>query len=136
MTLLDAKPPKPRTGWRRYVSLPLLIIILVLAAIPMTYRLWNIREEHAVSRFLTALEHGNYQEAYRLWQPSPSYSFSDFMHDWGSRGDYGQIREFEILGSKSRGSTTVIVTVRINRVDPPLQLLVDRRTLGLAYSPF
>jgi len=30
----------------------------------------------------------------------------------------------------------VIVTVRINKVDPPLDLLVDRKTKGMAYSVF
>ena len=51
-------------------------------------------------------------------------------------GDYGKIREFEILGSRSKGSNTVIVVVRINKVDPPIELLVDRKTKGLAYSIF
>ena len=87
-----------------------------------------------MSRFLTTLEQTHYQEAYRLWQPSPSYSFDDFMRGWGEQGDYGRIRAFEIIHSKSKGSSTVIVTVRINGVDPPLDLLVDRKTKGLAYS--
>jgi len=30
----------------------------------------------------------------------------------------------------------VIVVVRINSVDPPIDLLVDRKTKGLAYSIF
>jgi hypothetical protein len=100
----------------------------------VAYRLWDYREERAVSRFLNAVEQGNYREAYRLWQPSPSYSFDDFLHDWGEQGDYGRIRGFEILRSRSKGSSTVIVSVRINGVDPPLDLIVDRKTKGLAYS--
>jgi hypothetical protein len=137
MTLLDSKPPAPPSGLRKYVPLPILILVLVflaLMAVLVGYRLWDYPEERAVSRFLAAVEQAHYQEAYKLWQPSPSYSFDDFLRGWGEQGDYGRIRGFEILHSKSKGSNTVIVTVRINNVDPPLDLLVDRKTKGLAYS--
>jgi hypothetical protein len=114
-----------------------LIVIAILVLSGLLYvRFRNYSEERAVSRFLTTLQEGNYQEAYRLWQPSQSYTYDDFLHGWGEMGDYGKIREFEILSSKSKGSNTVIVTVRINNVNPPLQLLVDRKTKGLSYSIF
>lgn len=134
MTLLDSKPPRPPSGIRKYIPLPILILIIALIGVLVGYRFWDYPEERAVSRFLTTLEQANYQEAYRLWQPSPSYSFDDFMRGWGEQGDYGTIRGFEILRSKSKGSSTVVVTVRINNVDPPLDLIVDRNTKGLAYS--
>lgn len=134
MTLLDSKPPKPPSGIGKYIPVPLLIFVVALIGVLVGYRLWDYPEEHAVSRFLSTLEQGNYQEAYRLWQPSPSYSFDDFMRGWGDRGDYGRIRSFEILRSRSKGPNTVLVTVRINNVDPPLDLIVDRKTKGLAYS--
>jgi hypothetical protein len=111
------------------------ILAVVLGALVYAF-FRNYAEEQAVSRFLTALQQGNYEEAYRLWQPSPSYTFHDFVRDWGEQGDYGRIRQFEILKSKSRGSNSVVVTVRINNVNPPLDLVVDRATKGLAYSPF
>jgi hypothetical protein len=136
--LLDAKPPKPPSGIRKYVPLPVLllsVVVLALIAGLLAFRFWNFRQEHAVNRFLTTLEAGNYQEAYKLWQPAPSYTYQDFLHDWGAEGDYGKIREFEILGSSSK-SGTVLVTVRINNEDPPRDLAVDRKTLGLAFSPF
>jgi hypothetical protein len=134
MSLLDAQPAKPKSLLRK--SLPLMVIaVLVLGAL-LYVRFRNYSEERAVSRFLTTLQEGKYEEAYRLWQPSPSYTYADFLRGWGEMGDYGKIREFEILSSKSKGSNTVIVTVRINNVNPPLQLLVDRKTKGLAYSIF
>lgn len=134
MTLLDSKAPKPASGIRKYIPLPILVLIVAVIGVFVAYRLWDYSEERAVSRFLTAVAQGNYPEAYRLWQPSPSYSFDDFLRGWGERGDYGKIRSFEILRSKSKGSSTVIVTVRINGVDPALDLIVDRKTKGLAYS--
>ena len=134
MTLLDAEPPKPQSALRKY--LPVVIALVVVTGALLGYRLRNYPEERAVARFLTTLEEGNFREAYRLWQPGPSYGFGDFMHDWGEQGDYGKLRQFEILQSRSKGSDAVIVTVRINGVDPPLDVVVDRRTRGLAYSPF
>jgi hypothetical protein len=134
MTLLDARTPKPRGKLRKF--LPFLIAFVLLLGGFLYYEYRNYPEERAVARFLTTLQQGNYREAYRLWQPSPSYSSADFLRGWGEQGDYGKIREFQILGTKSKGSDTVIVTVRINNVDPPLDLLVDRKTKGLAYSVF
>lgn len=134
MSLLDAKPPKPVTGVRKYIPLPLLIIILVIIASLAAYALWDYPEERAITTFLTTVQQGDFQKAYKLWQPSPSYTYNDFMHDWGPNGDYGKIQTFNILDSTSKGTETVLITVTINHVNPPLALLVDRKTKGLAYS--
>jgi len=133
MTLLDTTPPKPPIHIWRYIILGILIFLLTEG---LYFAFRNYPEERAVARFLTTLEQGNFQEGYRLWQPSPSYSYEDFLHGWGMQGDYGKIREFEILGTKSKGPSLVIVTVKINNIDPPLDLVVDRRTKGLSYSVF
>lgn len=133
MTLLDATPPKPPLHIWRYIVLGVLIILLG-AGFYFAFR--NYPEERAVTRFLTTLEQEKFQEGYQLWQPSPTYSYQDFLHGWGLQGDYGKIRGFEILGARSKGSALVIVTVRINNIDPPLDLVVDRKTKGLSYSAF
>ena len=111
MTLLDATPPKPPRKIGRYILIALAVIVVGGAAY-IVFR--NFPEERAISHFLTTLEQGNYREAYQLWQPSSTYSYEDFLHDWGERGDYGKIRTFKILGSQSKGKETVIVTVTIN----------------------
>ena len=133
MTLLDTTPPKPPLHLWRYILLGILIF-LVGEGLYFAFR--NYPEERTVARFLTTLEQGKFQEAYQLWQPAPSYSYQDFLHGWGIQGDYGKIREFEILGTKTKGSSLVIVTVKINNVDPPLDLVVDRKTKALSYSIF
>ncbi len=133
MTLMDAAPPRPPRHIWRYV---LLVIALAVMAMGVYAYFRDYSEERAVERFLTTLQQGKYEEAYRMWQPSPSYTYQDFLHDWGAQGDYGKIRDFQILGSRSKGSQTVIITVQINNVSPPLDLLVDRNTKGLAYSVF
>ena len=133
MTLLDATPPKPPRKIGRYILIALAVIVVAGAAY-IVFR--NFPEERAISHFLTTLEQGNYREAYQLWQPSSTYSYEDFLHNWGEHGDYGKIRTFKILGSQSKGKETVIVTVTINDETPPCELLVDRKTKGLAFSPF
>jgi hypothetical protein len=133
MTLLDATPPKPPLHIWRYIVLGILVILLS-AGFYFAFR--NYPEERTVTRFLTTLEQEKFQEGYQLWQPSPTYSYQDFLHGWGLQGDYGKIRGFEILGTRSKGSALVIVTVRINNIDPPLDLVVDRKTKGLSYSAF
>jgi hypothetical protein len=133
MTLLDATPPKPPLKIGRYI---LLAVAGILIGSVSYVILRNYSEERAISRFLTTLEHGDFQQAYQLWQPSSTYTYKDFLHDWGAEGDYGKIHTFKILGSQSKGSATVVVTVTVNDQEPPLELLVDRKTKGLAYSPF
>jgi hypothetical protein len=134
MTLLDAKPAKPSRRVFKYIPLWLFILILAIVAGLVTYKFWDYPEQRAVSRFMTTLEKGDYRRAYELWKPAPSYKFSDFMHDWGPQGDYGKIRAFQIVQVKSEGSSTVEIKVRINFQEPPLGILVDRRSKGLAYA--
>ena len=133
MTLLDAKPEKPKGILRRYLVLWILLLVGSAAILFILFR--NYREERAVARFLTSLQQGQFREAYQLWQPGPSYTYEDFLAGWGEKGDYGKVREFEILGSRSKGSNTVIVVVRINQ-SRPIDIVVDRKTKGLAYSVF
>jgi hypothetical protein len=133
MTLLDAKPEKPKGILRRYLVLWILLLVGSAAILFILFR--NYGEERAVARFLTSLQQGQFREAYQLWQPSPSYTYEDFLAGWGEKGDYGKVREFEILGSRSKGSNTVIVVVRINQ-SRPIEIVVDRKTKGLAYSVF
>src|SRR5208282_5535916 len=111
MTLLDATPPQPPRKIGRYI-LAALAVVVVAGTSYVAFR--NYPEERAISHFLTTLEEGNYQQAYQLWQPSSTYRYQDFLHDWGERGDYGKIRTFKVMGSRSKGSGTVIVTVTIN----------------------
>lgn len=135
MTLLDGAPlgGEEKPLWRQGQVLGVSAAVLFLVFL---YVLANYREEQAVRRFLTTLQAQEYEVAYQLWQPSESYRYRDFVLDWGERGDYGKIREFEILEAKSKGVTGVIVTVRINNVSPPLDFWVSRKTKALSFSPF
>ena len=116
MTLLDATPPKPPRKIGRYILIALVVFALGGASY-IVFR--NFPEERAVSHVLTKLEEGDYRDAYQLWQPSSTYTYTDFLHDWGAQGDYGKIRTFKILGSQSKGAATVIVTLTHQRSGTP-----------------
>ncbi len=132
--IFDAETPKPKTGLRKYW--PLLAAILVVGSVIAFFAVHDLPEKRAVATFLTQLQEGHYEQAYKLWQPAPDYTYDEFLHDWGPQGDYGKIREFKIVGAESKGSALVIVVVTINNQTPALSLVVDRKTKGLAYSPF
>lgn len=132
--LFDSEAPKPKTGIRKYW--PLVVIIVVVAGVIGFFAFHNLPEKRAVANFLTQLQNGNYKEAYSLWQPAPDYTYDEFLHDWGPQGDYGKVREFKIVGAESKGKAVAIVIVTINNRTPALALLVDRKSKGLAYSPY
>jgi hypothetical protein len=134
--IFDAKPPKPKKGILKYLPLPLLILIVVAVGLLLYLSFRNYPEEKVIEHFLTAVEQGNYRKAYDIWQPSPTYSYQNFLHDWGPQGDYGKVREFNIISAEAKGHQSVIVTVRINNESPALNLVVDRKSKGIAYSPF
>ena len=134
--LLDAKPPQPVGKVRRYVPLPVRILLgLVILGIIgfLANHFWNYRQERIVTRFLTTLEQGDFQGAYKIWQAQSSYTYDNFVRDWGEQGDYGKTRSFEILDSESKGQS-VLITVSING-QPPLQLIVKKQSGGLAFAP-
>ncbi|MGH9377882.1 MAG: hypothetical protein ACRD1I_03690 [Terriglobia bacterium] len=131
MTLLDAKPAKSKRGIFKYIPLPIFILILIIIAGAVTYNFWDYPEERAVTRFLSTLEAGNVQQAYKLWKAAPVYQYSDFAHDWGLHGDYGKIKNFKVVYAKSLGSHTVRVWVEIN--GRLTSILVDRKSKGLSY---
>jgi len=113
-----------------------IIIIAIIAAIIagfLYYEFKNWPEEHAAKKFLTALESGDYRQAYQIWQPSSTYSFQDFMRDWGPNGEYGQVRNFKIQTSHAGGSG-VIVTARLNGKET--RIWVESKDKSLSFPPY
>ena len=126
------KPINPKAErWKKR-----LLIAVPLAAILggyLYYEFKNYPEERAVSRFLQTLEQKNYEEAYRLWQPSQYYKMKDFLQDWGPDGVEGAINEFDITDSHAQGSG-VIVNVRLNG-QREISLWVERGDKSLSFPP-
>jgi hypothetical protein len=128
----DFKPINPRAErWKRrlLIAVPLVAIL----AGYLYYEFKNYPEEQAVSRFLETVARKDYDEAYRLWQPSSYYKMKDFLQDWGDGGVEGVVKEFDVTGSHAQGSG-VIVYVRLNgRRD--IALWVERGDKSLSFPP-
>jgi hypothetical protein len=97
------------------------------------YEFKNYPEEHKTSQFFQALQQKEYDKAYRLWQPTSSYSFKDFSQDWGPDGLQGPVKEFHVTGSTARGSG-VVVRVMVNNSEN-VSLWVETKDKSLGFPP-
>ena len=119
----------------RPLLVPVSLALVVVVGCLLVYRFANFREERIVRRFLEELKAGNYQKAYQIWGPSATYSYQDFMSDWGERGYYGKVTGYKILDSETRGSG-VAVYVEFAHLKKPMALWVERKTRTLSFAPF
>lgn len=128
----NIKPIDPVAERRRRLLIAGLAFSVMLAGY-LYYEFKNYPEEHKVNRFFHALQTQDFQEAYRLWQPAPSYSFKDFSEDWGRDGIQGVVTRFHITGSTERGSG-VIVRVLVNDRQEE-DLWVEKKDKSLGFPP-
>jgi hypothetical protein len=147
MTLLNPPAYDPRRA-RRQKELLAAGLLSVLLVTLLTYRFWNWREERAVDRFFTALEHKDYEGAYGIWMADPAwkqhpqnyarYPYSDFYRDWGPGGEWGLVHSHQIEASvrPPQGGTGVIVVVTVNERAQKAFVWVERKDLSLSFSPY
>ena len=120
MGLLDSSSEEPRSKLFRH-AISLVVLILLVSSGIWYYALRFHTEKKTVERFLDTLVAGNTQEAYRLWHPQPSYSYSDFLQDWGPSGYYGPVKSYHIVTAeepRGRGPSGVIVVVELSPYQP------------------
>lgn len=131
-SILEPKPLPPPRPWGK-ITLITLAVLVVVAALYFEFR--NFREEAAVKQFFAALQQSDYRDAYRIWRPVPSYTFQNFLEDWGTGGPWGRIQSFKVLNSRRRGDS-VVVTVEINSRAEPAQIWVSRKDRSLSFPPY
>lgn len=155
MSLLEAQLPPPPNPWLRRIGVA---VVLLAAMVGLLY--WQFRyypEKKQVERFMDALVAGDYPAAYRLWKPTPTYRYQDFLEDWGETTARGRVRSYEIVGVEPAASALVavpqsggsrrtlqvggdssgvIVSVRINGQEPPERIWVERKDKSLSFPPF
>jgi hypothetical protein len=135
MTFIFEEVTRPDVIRRERIITRIVVAVIILAivsgALYVIFKNWP--QERAVKRFVAALEQGDYQQAYKIWQPNSSYSFNSFMRDWGPKGDYGKITSFKFVRSRSYGNG-VIVTTMIN--GRQVRIWVDRGSKALTFAPF
>lgn len=156
ISLLDPQPLPPPNPWPKRLALAAVLLAVVGGLLYWQFRYYP--EKKQVERFMEALKAGDYRAAYRIWKPTPSYRFEDFLEDWGETTAIGRVRSYEIVGVESSralllqvpveggerrrtlqvegGSSGVIVLVRINGVDPPERIWVERKDKSLSFPPF
>jgi hypothetical protein len=149
MGLLDATGEEPRSKLRRLAISGLALALLVSLTIGYMFRFYP--EKRAVERFLDALVAGDTARAYELWRPSGSYTFQDFLEDWGPTGYYGPVKSYQIETAQNPrgGGSGVIIVVELspyqpfpagndtekNRRTKEVRIWVERRDKSLGFPP-
>lgn len=155
MSLFDAQPSPPPNPWPYRLAVVLAVLAVVGGLLYWQFRFYP--EKKQVERFMDALVAGDYQAAYRLWKPAPTYRYQDFLEDWGETTPRGRVRSYEIVGVEPAASALVavpqgggnrrtlqvggdssgvIVSVRINGQEPPERIWVERKDKSLSFPPF
>ena len=149
MGLLDATSEEPRSKLRRLAISGLALALLVSLTIAYMFRFYP--EKRAVERFLDTLVAGDIERAYELWKPSGSYTFQDFLEDWGPTGYYGPVKSYHIETAQNPrgGGSGVIIVVELspyqpfpaandtekNRRTKEVRIWVERRDKSLGFPP-
>jgi hypothetical protein len=121
-----------RERWTKRIIIGFVFALLMGAFLYWEFK--NYSQEREVKRFFEAVQAGDLRRAHEIWKPTANYSFEDFQRDWGARGDYGGVKEFKIVTSRSRG-TDVVVTTRVNG-NKEVNLWVRRSDNSFAFPPF
>jgi hypothetical protein len=134
--LYDDHPiPKKSRALKERLKVPFGIALVLVFVSGMVYRFANFREERSVRQFMTAIESGQYDAAYQLWDASSRYTMKDFLQDWGKDGYYTKgMREGRVVDSNGQGSA-VVVYLGIDSLKSPLALRVDKDSLKISFSP-
>lgn len=149
MTIFEAKEYDPRIEKRRRMYILAALVLVAIAGF-LAYRLWDWREERTIDKFLTAVEHRDYEKAYALWNADPNwkqhpqeysgYNFGTFEQDWGPVGAYGEIRSHRMrtaMTPKNASGVVVVamVTFAKHSGEEPLALWVEKKNESITFLP-
>ncbi len=112
--------PQPESRRGKYIKYGIIIVVGVTA---LSISLWLVfrfhSEESTAATFMSEVVAGHYQQAYDMWSKTASYSYQDFLQDWGPKGYYGPVHSFQVNGAKElQGASGVIVTVDVSPFSP------------------
>jgi len=151
MTLMDAPKFDVRRERRNRNLLITGVVVIVVAAIALgswfvevPWQIWHWPQDHRVNNFFAAVQSGDLEKAYGLWNNDPdwkqhpdqykAYSLSDFQKDWGPASDYGVIKSHKIVVAHRVGNG-VVIGVNINGGKTPIFLRVDSASKTIGFSP-
>ena len=149
MGLLDTRDEEPKSRTLRYAVSGAALVLLV--AFGLWYSVFRyLGEKHTVEHFMDAVVAGDSQRAYQIWKPHGTYSFQDFMADWGPQGYYGPVKSYRIESAEQPrdGGSGVVVVVEISPSQPfprnndpqsgrnrEVRLWVERSDQSLGFPP-
>ena len=152
MGILDPmeKQPASKNEWktRLYVigATVLAVAVFLILWYPLNLRFH--KERNTVELFMNELTDGNLQAAYHTWKPSSSYSFQDFLDDWGPNNGTAPIKSYKIEsehGVKEASTAQIVVEVSPERpfpskVDPnsrtrEITLWIDPEDQSISFPP-
>jgi hypothetical protein len=113
--IFDSSEEHPQSKVRRYIITG--VAAVVIAFILVWYWPGDLRfykEKRTIRNFMNAVVSGNMEVADQIWKPSPTYSFKDFLEDWGTNGYYGPIKSYKLgsaQGVKNGPSAAIVVEV-------------------------
>lgn len=151
MGLFDSSEEEPSAKIRRYVITTLVFIALILLLC-----WWLLRfhaETDTIRHFMNDVVAEKMPDAYKIWQPAGSYSFKDFLDDWGPDGYYGPVKSYRIEGAESprgKDASAVVVVVDVSPDQPfpddhnaaaqskvkQIKLWVEFKDQSISFPPF
>jgi hypothetical protein len=152
MTLMDAPAFNARKAQRVRVLSITGVVVFAIAVVgtilwflQLPWQFWHWPSDHKVNQFMSAVESGDMNKAYGLWnndsnwqqhpQQYQPYTITEFTKDWGPSSDYGTITSHQVFVSHRAGNG-VIVGLYINgNKGKPLFLRVDSATKTIGFSP-
>jgi hypothetical protein len=131
----DHPIPKKTRALKDRLKVPVAIALVLIFVSGIAYKFANYREEGRVRQFMDAVQSGQYDAAYQLWDADGKYTQKDFLQDWGKEGYYTKgMHQARVVDSNGRGNA-VVVYVGIDSLKSPVALKVDKETLKIAFSP-
>jgi hypothetical protein len=117
VVLFDPIEEHPRSKTRRRIIIG--FCVLILGAGVLWWLLRFHTERVTIHNFLNAVVAGNMQKAYQIWKPEQSYSFKDFLDDWGPNGYYGPVKSFQVKDSeRPKQGSAVAVKIELSPYQP------------------
>jgi hypothetical protein len=156
VALLDGDAEEPHMKLNRYLITGIVLALLIAIAVWYQFRFYS--EKKAVDRFFTVLVTGDTKAAYEIWVPPAaregqsltSYTYQDFLADWGPAGFYGPVKSYEIVVAENpKDGSGVIIVVSVSPFDQfpeqkdtekqrrtkEVRLWVERRDNSISFAP-
>ena len=118
MGLFDSTEEHPPSKVLRYIITGVVFVGLIAGF--LAYQLRFHTEERTLRHFMDAVVAGKMDEAYRIWKPSETYSFKDFLEDWGPDGYYGPIKSYHLehIEKNKPNASGVVATIELSPYQP------------------